>query len=62
MDVIEEEVFHTWKEDITQEHPGKEKALFQVNQWLNLLAEAVTSEDDNDEDNDSDSNDNSNED
>ena len=29
-DVVEEEVYHCWKEDIAQEFPGKEKALFQV--------------------------------
>ena len=29
-DVVEEEVYHSWKEDITQDFPGKEKALFQV--------------------------------
>lgn len=30
MEIIEEEAFLTWKEDITQEFPGKGKALFQV--------------------------------
>ena len=30
MDVVEEEAFLQWKEDISQEHPGKGKALFQV--------------------------------
>ena len=29
-DVVEEEVYHSWKEDIAQDFPGKEKALFQV--------------------------------
>ena len=29
-DVVEEEVYHSWKEDIAQDLPGKEKALFQV--------------------------------
>ena len=28
--VEEEEVYHSWKEDIAQNFPGKEKALFQV--------------------------------
>lgn len=30
MDVIEEESFFKWKEDISQEFPGKGQALFQV--------------------------------
>lgn len=34
MEIIEEEAFLAWKEDITQEFPGKGKALFQVNLTL----------------------------
>lgn len=34
MEIIEEEAFLAWKEDITQEFPGKGKALFQVNALL----------------------------
>lgn len=30
MEIIEEEAFLAWKEDVTQEFPGKGKALFQV--------------------------------
>ena len=30
MEIIEEEAFLAWKEDITQEFSGKGKALFQV--------------------------------
>lgn len=30
MEIIEEEAFLSWKEDVTQEYPGKGKALFQV--------------------------------
>lgn len=30
MEIIEEEAFLSWKEDISQEFPGKGKALFQV--------------------------------
>lgn len=30
MEIIEEEAFLAWKEDITQEFPGKGKSLFQV--------------------------------
>lgn len=33
MEIIEEEAFLAWKEDITQEFPGKGKALFQVLLW-----------------------------
>jgi len=50
MEIIEEEAFLAWKEDITQEFPGKGKALFQVNQWLTWLetAEEEESEDEAD--------------
>lgn len=30
MEIIEEEAFLAWKEDISQDFPGKGKALFQV--------------------------------
>lgn len=30
MDVVEEEAFMKWREDISQQFPGKGKALFQV--------------------------------
>jgi translation initiation factor 4G len=30
LEIIEEEVFIKWKEDINDEFPGKGKALFQV--------------------------------
>lgn len=36
MEIIEEEAFLAWKEDITQEFPGKGKALFQVNNLLEI--------------------------
>lgn len=47
MEIIEEEAFLAWKEDITQEFPGKGKALFQVN-YLTIfltigLSKTVTS-------------------
>jgi translation initiation factor 4G len=29
-----------WREDPSDEYPGKGRALFQVNQWLVLLADA----------------------
>lgn len=37
MEIIEEEAFLSWKEDVTQEYPGKGKALFQVLSILNWL-------------------------
>ncbi|XP_033646152.1 eukaryotic translation initiation factor 4 gamma 2-like [Asterias rubens] len=49
LEVIEEEAFLKWREDITDEHPGKGKALFQVNQWLTWLATAEEEEDSEDE-------------
>lgn len=30
LEIVEEEVFCKWKEDINDEYPGKGKALFQV--------------------------------
>lgn len=30
LEIVEEEVFMKWKEDINEEFPGKGKALFQV--------------------------------
>jgi len=44
MEIIEEEAFLSWKEDVTQEYPGKGKALFQVNQWLTWLETAEEEE------------------
>ena len=34
MEVIDEEVFLKWKEEVTDEYPGKGKALFQVGHFL----------------------------
>ena len=39
MDVIEEESFFKWKEDVPQEYPGKGQALFQV---LYLCSSSLT--------------------
>ncbi|KAI1288353.1 Eukaryotic translation initiation factor 4 gamma 2 [Halotydeus destructor] len=47
LEVIEEEAFLKWKEDINDEYQGKGQALFQVNSWLTWLAE--TEETDSDE-------------
>lgn len=50
LDLIEEDAFLKWKEDIRDDYPGKGNALFQVNQWLNWLEE----EEDDGEDGDGD--------
>merc|ERR1719320_767345 len=50
MEVIEEEVYLKWKEEVNDSYPGKGKALFQVNQWLNWLEQA--DEDDSEEEED----------
>ncbi|KAK4319638.1 hypothetical protein Pmani_009422 [Petrolisthes manimaculis] len=49
LEIIEEDAFLTWKEDLSQDYPGKGKALFQVNQWLTWLQET---EDDEEEEED----------
>uniref|UniRef100_A0AAQ4PGZ8 Eukaryotic translation initiation factor 4 gamma 2 n=1 Tax=Gasterosteus aculeatus aculeatus TaxID=481459 RepID=A0AAQ4PGZ8_GASAC len=49
MEIIEEEAFLSWKEDVTQEYPGKGKALFQVNQWLTWLETAEEEESEDEE-------------
>ncbi|ESO83290.1 hypothetical protein LOTGIDRAFT_133686 [Lottia gigantea] len=50
MEIIEEEAFLHWKEEVNDEYPGKGKALFQVNQWLTWLEQAEEeSEDDSDD-------------
>lgn len=47
LEIIEEDAFLSWKEDLSQDYPGKGKALFQVNQWLTWLQE--TEDDDEEE-------------
>lgn len=32
LEIIEEDAFLTWKEDLSQDNPGKGKALFQVSE------------------------------
>lgn len=46
LEIVEEEAFLRWKEDITDDYPGKGKALFQVNSWLTWLQEAESEEED----------------
>jgi len=48
-EVIDEEAFMLWKEEVNDVHPGKGQALFQVNQWLTWLEQA---EEESDEDED----------
>uniref|UniRef100_A0A069DWX8 Eukaryotic translation initiation factor 4 gamma 2 n=1 Tax=Panstrongylus megistus TaxID=65343 RepID=A0A069DWX8_9HEMI len=49
LEIIEEEAFLKWREDVTEIYPGKGKALFQVNQWLTWLAEAESEEEEEEE-------------
>lgn len=50
MEIVDEEVFFLWKEQVTEEYPGKGQALFQVNAWLTWLEEEAEEEDEEDED------------
>lgn len=47
--VIEEESYFRWKEDLSDIYPGKGKALFQVNSYLTYLETAEDEDDDDDE-------------
>lgn len=49
LDIIEEDAYFKWKEDINDDIPGKGKALFQVSKWLQWL-EHASEESDDDED------------
>ncbi|XP_032226827.2 eukaryotic translation initiation factor 4 gamma 2 [Nematostella vectensis] len=40
LEVVDEEAFVKWKEDVNEKYPGKGKALFQVNTWLTWLETA----------------------
>lgn len=44
LNVIEEDAYFQWKEDLTEVYPGKQRALFQVNAWLMWLQEAESEE------------------
>lgn len=44
MNIVDDDVFFIWKEEINDGYPGKGQALFQVNTWLNWLAEAESEE------------------
>eukprot|EP00118_Oscarella_pearsei_P024992 m.307268 g.307268 ORF g.307268 m.307268 type:complete len:641 (+) comp42091_c0_seq1:607-2529(+) len=47
LDIVDEESFLAWKEDVQHDYPGKGRALFQVNSWLEWLetAEEETTDD-----------------
>uniref|UniRef100_A0A1Z5L6M0 Eukaryotic translation initiation factor 4 gamma 2 n=1 Tax=Ornithodoros moubata TaxID=6938 RepID=A0A1Z5L6M0_ORNMO len=49
LEVVDEESFLRWREDVNDDYPGKGKALFQVNQWLTWLEEAEEEEECSDE-------------
>lgn len=49
LEIVEEEAFLKWREDVTDIYPGKGNALFQVNNWLTWLAEAESEEEEEEE-------------
>lgn len=49
MNIVDDDIFFQWKEEINDEFPGKGQALFQVNTWLNWLAETESEEDEEEE-------------
>ncbi|KAK6973350.1 eukaryotic translation initiation factor 4 gamma 2 [Biomphalaria glabrata] len=51
MEVVDEDVYLRWKEEVNDQYPGKGKALFQVNQWLNWLQTADNEEEESEEEN-----------
>jgi len=48
-ELVDEDVFLQWKEDINETYPGKGKSLFQVNNWLQWLETADEEEDEAEE-------------
>lgn len=46
VDVVFEDAYGVWREDVTNETPGKEQALFQVNEFLQWLDTAAEDEED----------------
>lgn len=48
-EIVDEEAFLNWKEDISDAYPGKGNALFQVNQWLTWLQEAESEDEEGDD-------------
>ncbi|KAL1505220.1 hypothetical protein ABEB36_004834 [Hypothenemus hampei] len=49
LEIIDEEAFLNWKEDVTDAYPGKGHALFQVNHWLTWLQEAESEDEEGDD-------------
>ncbi|XP_019881095.1 eukaryotic translation initiation factor 4 gamma 2 [Aethina tumida] len=49
LEIVDEEAFLNWKEDVTDAYPGKGQALFQVNTWLTWLQEAESEEEEGDD-------------
>jgi translation initiation factor 4G len=49
LDILDEHAFLQWKEDVSDDYPGKGKALFQVNQWLTWLEEADSEDEEEDD-------------
>jgi len=49
LEIIDEESYLKWKEDVNDEYPGKGKALFQLNTWLTWLEEAEEEDEDDEE-------------
>ncbi|CAF1033586.1 unnamed protein product [Adineta ricciae] len=50
LDIIEEDAYFKWKEDLNDDIPGKGKALFQVSKWLQWLEHASEESDDDNAD------------
>ncbi|XP_013186784.2 eukaryotic translation initiation factor 4 gamma 2 [Amyelois transitella] len=46
LEVVEEDAFLRWREDVTDAYPGKGEALFQVNAWLTWLQQQESEEED----------------
>lgn len=49
LNVVEEESFLRWKEDLSDVYPGKGQALFQVNSYLQWLEQVDTEDEDEDD-------------
>lgn len=49
LEIVEEDVFLKWKEDINDLYPGKGNSLFQVNNWLQWLETADEEDEEEDE-------------
>jgi len=49
-DIIEEDAYLNWRDDLTDTTPGKDKALFQVNEFLQWLQTASEDEEEGEED------------